>query len=507
MTDTATINLPSAAAIDEVICNKTSDGVNDVVRVPVTSFGQQMASSLPDGGLATEKLADGAVTAAKIATDAVTTAKIADGAVTEAKVASEAITDSKISPTSKIFVISDDTNRVTYPEFSSLVASGDWTPAFEAAMAARKFVEVPPGDYLVKSQMAFQQEGQSLRGISGPRPNANLSGSPRLIYDAALGTTPMFRLEYTGHVNRLAIKGPGKGTGDAFLSRKNTAAGEPYEDTDADITECTFDGWKYAVRHFNRGLNFTDNITALCTRGVFIEDFDTANFVDSPTNPFDALAEGFRAIFIARNRSHATDVFVDNSTGANAGSLRGLQVIENRIDIGDGLFYGGLSHGIIANNTVDQTSAAQPIRFTTAVNRLLLNGNQFIGDTVQGLPVSFVHFEYACACLLATGNMFKGASANGIYAVGNLSGAITGNTFEEIGTPGNSTRACIRGEANFTDLAISGNYFNPTTDALCVRGAGAATWTGVTIQGNAGNRSRTLYGIYTDGGSNSFQTW
>lgn len=38
----------------------------------------------------------------------------------------ETVDDSKISPTSKIFVISDDTNRLTYPEFSSLVASGDW---------------------------------------------------------------------------------------------------------------------------------------------------------------------------------------------------------------------------------------------------------------------------------------------------------------------------------------------------------------------------------------------
>lgn len=48
MTDTATINLPVATAFDEVLCNKTSDGVNDVVRVPSTEFSAQVLGGISE---------------------------------------------------------------------------------------------------------------------------------------------------------------------------------------------------------------------------------------------------------------------------------------------------------------------------------------------------------------------------------------------------------------------------------------------------------------------------
>lgn len=407
----------------------------------------------------------------------------------------------------RVKVISDDTNRVTYPDFANLVVGGDWAPAFNAAMAARRFVEVPPADYLIKSQVVTQQEAQSIRGISGPRPNANLSGAPRLIYDTALGSTPMLHLKHTGHLNRLAFKGPAKGTGIGLLMRKDTAAGEPYEDTDADVSECTFDSWQYASQHWNRGLKLDSNIIALCTRVVKFEGFDTANFVDSPTNPFDALSEGFRAILLHGNRMHACDIAFENQ-GLNNASLRGLRVTDNHMDIGDALWIGGLFSGLFADNVIDQTSAAVGFaNFTSAVTDVSLVGNRAQGDPVQGIPAQFVEFAGAVNMVNIAGNSFRSASSYGVNFSGAVAGGlITGNSFQAVGTAGNTTRACIRGQSTFTNLAITGNYFDPTTDAYCVRGSSGQNWTGVTIQGNAWNRSRTLSGVFADGGSNSIQT-
>ena len=45
MTDTATINLPAATAVDALLGNKTSDGINDVVRISIADFVAQIISS------------------------------------------------------------------------------------------------------------------------------------------------------------------------------------------------------------------------------------------------------------------------------------------------------------------------------------------------------------------------------------------------------------------------------------------------------------------------------
>ena len=49
MTDTATINLPAASSADEILANKTSDGVNDVVRLPVSDLAVQLLPTLSEG--------------------------------------------------------------------------------------------------------------------------------------------------------------------------------------------------------------------------------------------------------------------------------------------------------------------------------------------------------------------------------------------------------------------------------------------------------------------------
>ncbi|UES58500.1 hypothetical protein GFK91_24440 [Roseibium aggregatum] len=49
MTDTATINLPAASSADEILANKTSDGVNDVVRLSVSDLAVQLLPTLSEG--------------------------------------------------------------------------------------------------------------------------------------------------------------------------------------------------------------------------------------------------------------------------------------------------------------------------------------------------------------------------------------------------------------------------------------------------------------------------
>lgn len=397
---------------------------------------------------------------------------------------------------------------VTPQRYAHLVVDDDWAPAFEAAFAASKIVHVPAGNYTFKTQMAFQQEGQVLYGPS-PRPNAVQSAAgAKLVYHADLGSTPLLHLQYSGQVANLAFDGPGKGTGIAMIARKPTDYGAAYEDTDVEVTECSIDGWHTAIQHWNRGLRFINNNVSLCTRAVELEGFDTANFVDDPANPFDALAQGFRSIVVCGNRMHAIDICVRNE-GLNKGSLRGFELCGNVLDIGDGLFDGGLASGRIGGNNVDQSSAAYVIRFTTAVEAVVIDGNYMRGDLVQGIPARFIEFAAGCERLSMTGNAMRGASSFGVYlSAGVLSGLITGNVID-LENNGDATDACIRADTNadFTNLAITGNYLNAASGSPLIRGSAASDFTGVVIEGNAGNRSRTLVSNFVDGGGNLTQSW
>ncbi len=58
MTDTATINVPLANSVDELIGNKTNGGVNDVVRIPVADLGDQILGQLFDSYLPVERTID-----------------------------------------------------------------------------------------------------------------------------------------------------------------------------------------------------------------------------------------------------------------------------------------------------------------------------------------------------------------------------------------------------------------------------------------------------------------
>lgn len=404
----------------------------------------------------------------------------------------------------RIEVISDDTNRVTYPDFSALVVGGDWAPAFNAALSARRFVDVPPGDYTFKSQAAFQQEGQILHGMGAPRPLAKVSGaSPRIIYDAALGVTPMLHMQYTGHVNRLAFLGPAKGTGNAIIARKPTNFGVGYVDTDVDISECTFYDLSDAVQHWNRGLNFSLNSVALCSTGCRLEGFDTANFVDDPGNPFDNLPFGFRAITIDNNRFHAVDVAINN-TGLNASSLRELSIQGNNLDIGTMLFNGGLMSGVIKGNRIDNFNGTTgAIRFTTAIADLVLSGNLINGRS-DLLPANLIIFQQTVSSLSMNGNSLRGCTGNAVTFSGAVTNSTIGsNSIAAVGAA--ATQAAIIFLGSVTDTSLCANAFNQTAPAYAIRGQSGATWTRVTIQNNIRNNAANGYGIFTDGGGNNIQ--
>lgn len=405
----------------------------------------------------------------------------------------------------RIVVVADDTNRVTYPDFSSLVVDGDWSPAFNAAMSVRRNVDVPVRDYLIKSQISFQQEGQTLNGMGVARPNAKLSGSgPRLVYDVSLGTTPMLHMEYTGHIGRLAFLGPSKGTGVAVIARKPIDYGVAYEDTDADITECTFYDLADALQHWNRGLNFKDNSVALTTRGAVFEGFDSANFVDDGGNAFDNLPFGFRAMTVDNNRFHAVDVAINN-TGLNASSLRELSVQGNNLDIGTMLFNGGLMSGIICGNRIDNYNGTTgAVRFTTAISDLTFSNNLINGRS-DVLPVNLIIFQQAVTSMTMQSNTLRGCTGNAVTFSGAVTNSTIGsNSIAAVG--GTATQAAILFGAAVTDTTICANAFNQNSPAYAVRGQSGATWTRVTVQNNVRNNAANGYGIFTDGGGNSIQT-
>lgn len=378
-------------------------------------------------------------------------------------------------------------------------------PAFNLALASGQSVAVPPGDYLIRTQIVINS-ATSLYGIGGPTPFTATGPGPRLIYHTDLGSNPMILCKESSVISNLGFLGPAKGGSTiAIRNQKDTSVGVSYEDMDVTLTGNYFSLWGTAVEHYNRGLDLSNNNIALVVYGVNLF-WDNANFVDDPANAFDALPEGFRAIRIENNRFHATNVAINN-TGTDALYLRGLKVLGNHIDIGDQLFNGGLYSGIFSSNTIDQTSSALgAIQITTATQEVTIVGNQINGDLVQGIPTQLIGFSSTAQEVTITGNTLKNASSYGISFGDAVNGAvITGNSISEVGTAGDGTAACIRFINSATNVAIAGNYFNPKTNGYCVRGTTPNAWTGVAIQGNAWNRSRTLNGIYVDGGNNSIQ--
>lgn len=374
----------------------------------------------------------------------------------------------------------------------------DSGPAFNSALKTFRAVVVPAGTYLIKTPIVIPHWAM-LFGQSG------FLGGPKIKYHSDLGTNPMIWCQDTSWISFLSFEGPNKGIGTAIKNKKTNPDDPSYEDMDCTIHGCTFTNWKTAVEHWNRGLWFDSNASALVTASVSL-NIDTASWVDDEDNPFDMPDQGFRAIRITNNRFHANTSAINN-LGIGKEYLRGLSVIANQIDIGDTLFSGFCHTSLFTGNVIDQAGTT-PLDFRGAVYGLTINGNTFGGDTPSGqnYPPYLIRFRNTANNISITGNTFRNAGTHGIMFDDALSqSSISGNTFYNIGVVAVSTGACIKTQSTFTNVTITGNSFFPVTAPFGVSGNTSGAWTNVIVDNNVWDKTKTLAAQYLETGTNYIQ--
>jgi hypothetical protein len=382
--------------------------------------------------------------------------------------------------------------------------SSDSGPAFNLALATLGAVVVPSGTYLIKTQIVIPN-GAMLFGQSGFTPFGILDGGSKLKYHSDLGSTPMVWCQFPSIISFLSFDGPGKGTGTAILNKRTNVGEEQYEDMDCTIHGCTFDGWDVSVQHWNRGLWFDGNVSALVDQSVQL-NIDAANWVDNPAQNFDAPGEGFRAIRITNNRFHANTGAIAN-TGTGREYLRGLSVIGNQIDIGDTLFSGFCHTSMFTGNVIDQTGTTA-LDFYGDVYDITISGNTFGGDAPSGqaYPPYLIRFRNAASNITINGNTLKNTDTHGVIFEGTLAkSTISGNTFYNIGNDAVATDACIKTQSTFTDVTITGNSFFPVVALFGVRGITTEAWTRVIVDNNVFDTTKTLAAQYLETGTNYIQ--
>lgn len=382
----------------------------------------------------------------------------------------------------------------------------DSSSAFNLAVVAAKAVHVPPGTYLIKNQIVIPN-GVMMFGLSGfvPSAFATVGGGSILKYHSDLGSTPMVWCQNTSWLSFIAFKGPGKGTGIAILNKKTNPGTLTYEDMDCTIHGCTFDGWDVCVEHWNRGLWFDGNISALTDISVSL-NIDTANWIDDPANPFDLPQQGFRAIRITNNRFHANTAAITN-VGTGREYLRGLNVVNNQVDVGDNLFSGFCYASCFSGNTLDQVGTAA-LDFYGDVKDISICGNTINGDTPSGqnYPLYLIRFRATSENITIQGNTFANTNNHGILTEGAISkSVISGNTFKNIGNDGSATNACIRILQTASDVSITGNSFFPIVAPYGVRGITTQNWTNVIVDNNSWNTSDCIACQYGETGTNYIQ--
>jgi hypothetical protein len=306
-------------------------------------------------------------------------------------------------------------------------------------------------------------------------------------------------------ISFIAFKGQAKGTGTAILNKKTNAGQSSYEDMDCTIHGCTFDGWDVCVEHWNRGLWFDANVSALTDTSVSL-NIDSANWIDDPLNPFDLPQQGFRAIRITNNRFHANTAAITN-IGTGKEYLRGLNVIGNQIDIGDNLFSGFCYASCFTGNTLDQVGTAA-LDFYGNVKDISICGNTINGDTPSGqnYPLYLIRFRNTSENITIQGNTFSNTNNHGISIEEAISkSTISGNTFYNIGNDGSGTNACIRILNTASDVTISGNSFFPIVALFGIRGVTTLSWTNVIVNNNVWDTTKTLASQYLETGTNFIQ--
>jgi hypothetical protein len=442
----------------------------------------------------------------------VTSTMILNGTIINEDInASAAIATSKLAP---VTATGSTTARSLPDRFSDVVNVKDFGadptgvfdsgPSFNLALSSFRSVIVPAGTYLIKTQIVIPNGGM-LFGQTGFTPSGITSGGAKIKYHSDLGINPMIWCQNSTWISNLAFQGDGKGTGIAIKNKKTNTGQLSYEDMDCTIQGCTFDGWDISVDHWNRGLWFDSNVSALVTTSVNL-NIDTANWIDDPANPFDLPDQGFRAIRITNNRLHANTAAVVN-TGTGREYLRGLSVVGNQIDIGDNLFSGFCHTSVFTGNVLDQVGSTA-LDFYGDVYGLTISGNTFGGDTPSGqnYPPTLIRFRNTANNITINGNTFRNANTHGLSFEGALSqSSITGNTFYNIGIDGVATDACIRTTSTFTDITITGNSFFPVVAPFGIRGDTADSWTDVIVNNNVWDATKTLAAQYLETGTNFVQ--
>lgn len=383
--------------------------------------------------------------------------------------------------------------------------TSDDAPAIQAASNASKVLWFPDASYLFRSQVVLTNSVSHWEGLGGHYPGSTTAPGPRLVYHADLGSAPMIDCQTNAVFAKLGFRGPSRSVGTAVRCKRVPGDGS-YEDTDVAFVDCNWTQFSVPIEHWMRGLHVNRCGFGICNNAVRL-NWDDANVIDDPDNPFDMLPFGWRAIRFELNRLHLVTTAIVN-VGNNAQYLRGLSVIGNKQDAGDRLFIGGLMSGLFANNTCDQTNAIA-IEFTTHVEDVSLADNELTGGGGQGTePESLIAFRETVGCFSLTGGKLAGATKYGVsFSKDVAGGSISGVKFLEIGTPDDSTQACVRFFGDVQDVAIGGgNHFRPRYLAHAIRGTTSKSWAGVVVQGNTRDRTKTwVTNSYTDGGNNSIQ--
>lgn len=232
----------------------------------------------------------------------------------------------------------------------------DDTEAIQAALSAGGIICFDGGKYRITDTLTVDVGATTIYADRMPRED----GPPETAAEILLTNTEVNEIIRTTATNFVAtgitFTSPAKTAGRICINAIRTP---PVTNATIDhsIRNCNFRGFDVAVRIEGRGLDFQGNVVADCNVGV---DLDwPEGFVGDGTTGADA---GMRSYHINDNRFHGIGYAVRNS-GANAHKIAALNVQNNNIDIGAGVFQGVLRRGLCTGNVVNLATGASSILY------------------------------------------------------------------------------------------------------------------------------------------------
>lgn len=255
----------------------------------------------------------------------------------------------------------------------------DDTEAIQTALNAGGIICFDGGKYRITDTLYVTVGATTIYANRMPREDASPETSAEILLtnadvDVAIHTTAT-NFVATG----LTFTSPGKTEGRICINAVRTP---PVTNASIDhsIRDCNFRGFDVAVRIEGRGLDFQGNVVADCNVGVDLDWPD--GFVGDGTTGADA---GMRSYHINDNRFHGIGYAVRN-TGANARKIAAVNVQDNNIDIGSGVFQGVLRRGLCTGNVVNLATGASSFLYdlTDGCEDYEISGVALGGDTDAG---------------------------------------------------------------------------------------------------------------------------